>query len=140
MGMHLLQKMGWKPGEGLGKEKTGTLEPLLLEVKLDKKGLIANEESNKKKNKPAKNVVNSIKQMQGKHPVSLLSEYASKKKLGAPEYILEFECGPDHKKNFLFKVVLNGVEYKPNIASCNKKEAKAAAAKVCLQQIGLLPS
>lgn len=44
MGMHLLQKMGWKPGEGLGKEKNGSLQPLLLEVKLDKKGLVAEEE------------------------------------------------------------------------------------------------
>lgn len=42
--MHLLQKMGWKPGEGLGKEKNGSLQPLLLEVKLDKKGLVAEEE------------------------------------------------------------------------------------------------
>lgn len=38
MGMALLQKMGWKPGEGLGKNKEGTLQPLLLEVKMDKKG------------------------------------------------------------------------------------------------------
>lgn len=44
MGMHLLQKMGWKPGEGLGKEKNGSLQPLLLEIKLDKKGLVADEE------------------------------------------------------------------------------------------------
>lgn len=44
--MHLLQKMGWKPGEGLGKDKTGSLQPLLLEVKLDKKGLVATEEVN----------------------------------------------------------------------------------------------
>lgn len=44
MGMQLLQKMGWKPGEGLGKEKNGSLQPLLLEVKLDKKGLVADEE------------------------------------------------------------------------------------------------
>lgn len=44
MGMHLLQKMGWKPGEGLGKQKNGTLTPLLLEVKLDTRGLVAKEE------------------------------------------------------------------------------------------------
>lgn len=44
MGMHLLQKMGWRPGEGLGKEKNGSLQPLLLEVKLDKRGLVADEE------------------------------------------------------------------------------------------------
>lgn len=104
MGMHLLQKMGWKPGEGLGKEKTGSLEPLLLEVKLDKRGLVANEEQQKGKMKKVK-VPASVKNLQGKHPVSLLGEYASKKKIGAPQYILEFECGPDHKKNFLFKVI-----------------------------------
>lgn len=44
MGMQLLQKMGWRPGEGLGKERNGALQPLLLEVKLDKKGLVAAEE------------------------------------------------------------------------------------------------
>lgn len=45
--MHLLQKMGWRPGEGLGKEKNGSLQPLLLEVKLDKKGLVANDDVRK---------------------------------------------------------------------------------------------
>lgn len=30
--------MGWSPGEGLGKNKEGTTEPLLLDVKMDKKG------------------------------------------------------------------------------------------------------
>lgn len=44
MGMHLLKKMGWSPGEGLGKEGNGSLTPLLLELKLDKRGLEANEE------------------------------------------------------------------------------------------------
>jgi hypothetical protein len=39
MGMHLLQRMGWKPGEGLGKNKEGSTEPLSLDVKMDKKGL-----------------------------------------------------------------------------------------------------
>jgi hypothetical protein len=36
--MALLQKMGWRPGEGLGKNKEGTLVPLQLEIKMDKKG------------------------------------------------------------------------------------------------------
>lgn len=31
------------------------------------------------------------------------------------------------------------MEYKPNVASPNKKEAKANAATVCLQHLGLLP-
>ena len=51
MGMQLLQKMGWKPGEGLGKEKTGTLEPLLLNVKLNKHGLVAVDENDLAKKK-----------------------------------------------------------------------------------------
>ncbi|XP_019880643.2 protein Son isoform X2 [Aethina tumida] len=146
MGMHLLQKMGWRPGEGLGKEKSGALEPLLLQVKLDKRGLVADEEQPKKKKTKSGNgaataaaaTATAAKTMAGKHPVSLLGEYASKKKLGAPQYVLCFECGPDHKKNFLFKVILNGVEYQPNVASANKKDAKAAAAQLCLKSIGLI--
>lgn len=51
MGMHLLQKMGWTPGQGLGKEGTGTLQPLLLEVKLDTRGLQAKEEVSSRINK-----------------------------------------------------------------------------------------
>ncbi|XP_028034014.1 protein SON isoform X1 [Bombyx mandarina] len=144
MGMHLLQKMGWTPGRGLGKEGTGTLQPLLLEVKLDTKGLQAKEEYNNKYSK-------AIKQHRirsrgpapligagGKHPVSLLGEYCSKQKLGPPEYNLCFECGPDHKKNFLFKVRVAGVEYQPAVASANKKQAKADAAQLALQKLGIV--
>lgn len=105
MGMHLLQKMGWKPGEGLGKEKTGSLEPLLLEVKLDKKGLVANEEVKGKKPVKVQKNQATVKTLAGKHPVSLLGEFATKRKLGVPQYECCFECGPDHKKNFLFKVI-----------------------------------
>ncbi|KAK7071835.1 hypothetical protein SK128_024888 [Halocaridina rubra] len=39
-GLKMLQKMGWTPGEGLGKNKEGAIEPLLLDVKMDKKGRI----------------------------------------------------------------------------------------------------
>ncbi|XP_047350453.1 protein Son isoform X1 [Vespa velutina] len=140
MGMALLQKMGWRPGEGLGKNKEGTLEPLQLEVKLDKRGLISEQDIGQKTNKTAKPVVPAIKTLEGKHPVSLLGEYCSKRKLGAPVYELCFECGPDHRKNFLFKVKVNGIEYKPSVASPNKKQAKAEAAQICLQTLGLLSS
>ncbi|KAL0830404.1 hypothetical protein ABMA28_002583 [Loxostege sticticalis] len=146
MGMHLLQKMGWTPGRGLGKEGTGTLQPLLLEVKLDTKGLQAKEEVSSRNNRgkqvqrhggrgrggPAPLVAG------GKHPVSLLGEYCSKQKLGPPEYNLCFECGPDHKKNFLFKVKVAGTEYQPAVASANKKQAKADAAQLALQKLGIL--
>ncbi|XP_059049948.1 protein Son [Achroia grisella] len=144
MGMHLLQKMGWTPGQGLGKEGTGTLQPLLLEVKLDTRGLQSKEEIGNRPNKgmkphrqtrgrgPAPLIAG------GKHPVSLLGEYCSKQKLGPPEYNLCFECGPDHKKNFLFKVKVAGTEYQPAVASANKKQAKADAAQLALQKIGIV--
>ncbi|XP_011265573.1 protein SON isoform X2 [Camponotus floridanus] len=140
MGMALLQKMGWRPGEGLGKNKEGALEPLQLEVKLDKRGLVSEQDIGQKIGKTVKPVVPAVKTLEGKHPVSLLGEYCSKKKLGAPVYELCFECGPDHRKNFLFKVKVNGIEYKPSVASPNKKQAKAEAAQICLQSLGLLPS
>lgn len=104
MGMHLLRKMGWNPGEGLGKEKTGALEPLLLEVKLNKKGLVASEEQ--KRRGSQKTTKSAVKTLESKHPVSLLGEFTAKKKLGAPEYTLCLESGPDHKKMFLFKVCM----------------------------------
>ncbi|XP_015109040.1 protein SON isoform X2 [Diachasma alloeum] len=138
MGMALLQKMGWRPGEGLGKNKEGTLVPLQLEVKLDKRGLVSDQDIGLKPGKMAKPVVPTIKTLEGKHPVSLLGEFCSKRKYGAPVYELCFECGPDHKKNFLFKVIVNGIEYKPSVASPNKKQAKAEAAQICLQTLGLL--
>ncbi|XP_048512523.1 protein Son isoform X2 [Athalia rosae] len=138
MGMALLQKMGWRPGEGLGKNKEGTLVPLQLEVKLDKRGLISDQDVGTRIGKTAKPVVPTIKTLEGKHPVSLLGEYCSKRKFEAPVYELCFECGPDHRKNFLFKVKVNGIEYKPSVASPNKKQAKAEAAQICLQTIGLL--
>lgn len=145
MGMHLLQKMGWTPGQGLGKEGTGTLQPLLLEVKLDTRGLQAKEEVSTRNNKgmkvqrqPRRGGAAPALVAGGKHPVSLLGEYCSKQKLGPPEYNLCFECGPDHKKNFLFKVRVAGVEYQPAVASANKKQAKADAAQLALQKLGIV--
>ena len=44
MGELLLKKMGWKPGQGLGKNQDGSLTPLLLDVKMDKKGLVSEDE------------------------------------------------------------------------------------------------
>lgn len=38
IGMFLLQKMGWKHGEGLGKNNEGAKEPLMLDFKIDRKG------------------------------------------------------------------------------------------------------
>lgn len=41
--------------------------------------------------------------------------------------------------NIIFQVKVNGIEYKPSVASPNKKQAKAEAAQICLQTLGLLP-
>ncbi|XP_077968141.1 G patch domain-containing protein 11-like isoform X2 [Styela clava] len=38
-GFAMLQKMGYKPGEGLGKNKTGRVEPVPIAVKANKTGL-----------------------------------------------------------------------------------------------------
>lgn len=46
----------------------------------------------------------SLASLEQKHPVSLLGELASKRRWGAPNYVLVFEDGPAHAKNFVFKV------------------------------------
>ena len=47
IGEKLLQKMGWKEGEGLGKTKEGDTEPIQFkEIKTDRKGLVSQEEDN----------------------------------------------------------------------------------------------
>lgn len=38
--MRLMAKMGWRPGFGLGREGTGAVEPLTLDVKNDRKGSV----------------------------------------------------------------------------------------------------
>ena len=48
-GEFMLKKMGWKDGEGLGKFKSGDVNPLTLDIKFDKKGLMAAEETKKGK-------------------------------------------------------------------------------------------
>lgn len=135
IGMFLLQKMGWKQGEGLGKNNEGTREPLLLDFKVDRKGL--NTQGEGKKGPQPKGP--SIKDLSGKHPVSALGELCNKRKWGAPQYEVVHESGPAHKKDFLFKVRVNSVDYQPSVTSNNKKLAKAQAATVCLQELGLIP-
>ncbi|XP_022256948.1 protein SON-like [Limulus polyphemus] len=132
--MHLLKKMGWNPGEGLGKNKEGSLEPLLLNVKTDKKGLVAGSEMKKK---PIFTAI--AKDFSGKHPVSAIMELCTKRRWDPPQFSLVDENGPSHKKTFLFKVRVNGIEYQPAVSSPSKKQAKAVTATVCLQALGILP-
>lgn len=136
IGMALLQKMGWKQGEGLGKNNEGSVEPLALDFKTDRRGLTSTGEQMPKTFKGSAPVVRDLS---GKHPVSALVELCNRRKWGAPAFELVHESGPDHKKNFLFKVIVNRTEYQPTIAMNNKKSAKAAAATCCLQELGLVP-
>ena len=43
-GKRLLEKMGWKPGQALGKNKNGSTEPIDLNFNLDRKGLCGRDE------------------------------------------------------------------------------------------------
>ena len=51
--MKLLQKMGWKPGQVIGKRGEGYAEPIALTVKIDRKGLSTGKEKATKKGAPA---------------------------------------------------------------------------------------
>ncbi len=103
IGMYLLIKMGWNPGQGLGKNNEGVVDPIMLDIKMDKKGLVAEQEE--VRNLPLQ-LVSVPKQTTGKNPVSIIHELCAKKKWGTPVYEQVFEQGPDHRNNFMFKVSL----------------------------------
>ncbi|XP_041822201.1 protein SON isoform X3 [Chelmon rostratus] len=135
VGEFLMRKMGWKTGEGLGRNREGTVEPIIIDFKVDRKGLVAEGE------KPQKQTGGLVvtKDLMGKHPVSALIELCNKRRITQPDFVMVHHSGPDHRKNFLFKVTVNGVDYQPQTASPNKKHAKAMAATVALQALGEVP-
>ncbi|CAI5772615.1 protein SON isoform X1 [Podarcis lilfordi] len=135
MGAQLMRKMGWREGEGLGKNKEGNKEPILVDFKTDRKGLVAVGEKTQKRHGP----FSAVKDLSGKHPVSALLEVCNKRRWLPPIFALVNDNRPEHNKHFLFKVLVNGIEYKPNSVSPNKKHAKAMAATVALQALGLVP-
>ena len=47
------------------------------------------------------------KDLAGKHPVSALTELCSKRRWGPPVFEIAFDCGPPHKKQYVFKVSKN---------------------------------
>ena len=81
---------------------------------------------------------NNLMQMARKHPVSGLIEITTKLVWEEPKFVQILECGPVYKKRYIFKVVVNGNDYQPTIASGTKKEARATAATVALQEMGFL--
>ncbi|XP_044140377.1 protein SON isoform X4 [Bufo gargarizans] len=133
-GALLMRKMGWKEGEGLGRNNEGNVDPILLDFKTDRKGLVADGE--KASNKLA---LPAMKDLSGKHPISALMELCNKKKWSPPEFELVDDTGPEHRKRFLFRVTVNGVLCQPSQPSLTKKLAKATAAATALQALGALP-
>lgn len=39
VGEFLMRKMGWRTGEGLGRNREGTVEPIVIDFKVDRKGV-----------------------------------------------------------------------------------------------------
>ena len=68
MGRRLLEKMGWKDGMSLGKSNEGCLEPLILDIKTDRKGLMSQEEGPKRSMPVVSQSQVSVKDLSGKHP------------------------------------------------------------------------
>ncbi|XP_068612316.1 protein SON-like [Brachionichthys hirsutus] len=136
VGEFLMRKMGWRMGEGLGRNREGTVEPIVIDFKVDRKGLVAEGE------KPQKQTGGLVvtKDLMGKHPVSALIELCNKRRIMQPDFVMVHHGGPDHRKNFLFKVTVEGLDYQPQTASPNKKHAKAMAATVALQALGEVPA
>lgn len=68
---------------------------------------MAAEEDLRSKRKIGNNEVLTLtacKDLSGKHPVSALMELATKRRWGPPNFTQAFECGPPHKKQYIFKV------------------------------------
>ncbi|XP_053792330.1 protein SON isoform X1 [Vidua chalybeata] len=105
MGAQLMRKMGWREGEGLGKNKEGSVEPIMVDFKTDRKGLVAVGEKAQKRS--GHYVV--MKDLSGKHPVSALMEICNKRRWTPPEFVLVDDSGPDHRKHFIFKKHLTGL-------------------------------
>ncbi|CAK5039437.1 unnamed protein product [Meloidogyne enterolobii] len=108
IGMRLMEKMGWKPGQGLG----------FFSEYLER---IPKRES--------------VLDPTGKNPVSVLMEVCSRNRWMNPEFVCD-EMGPHNNRRYLWKAVLNGVEYSPSLPSSNKKAGKAQVCMVVLEALG----
>ncbi len=67
--------MGWNPGQGLGKNNEGVVDPIMLDIKMDKKGLVAEQVVRNL----TQQLVSVSKQTTGKNLVSIIHELCAKK-------------------------------------------------------------
>lgn len=146
-GTNMMQKMGWNPGQSLGKRQNGQLEPHMPDIKVNRRGfdvagqnndVTMHNNNNKKIQIGPKPVKVKPIVIEGKNPICVLEEYSSKKKISPPRYETIVDEGPIHDKTFVFKVVVDGVEYSADKGGKKKKDAKAEAARQCLIKLGLL--
>jgi dsRNA-specific ribonuclease len=72
-------------------------------------------------------------------PVAILTKFCAHNNYTAPIFELVREEGPDHRKLFMYRVLVNEMYYQPTLSSPTKKEAKQMAAIVCLQAFRALP-
>jgi hypothetical protein len=70
-----------------------------------------------------------------KHPISALIEHCAKLRWKAPSFSIAFASGPVHKKQFIFKVVVNEQTFQPESPTINKKKAKSDAASLALKNL-----
>ena len=108
--MHLLKRMGWNEGQGLGKDNAGIVEPIMPVLKFDTKGLKTEEEINPKNIAKQMHLFDPTNVRQT-HPVINLQEYCQKKRMPPPEYVMVEQCGPAHKPCFVMKVHINNMWY-----------------------------
>ena len=78
-----------------------------------------------------------LKDEHEKNYKSLLQDYAQRRVNAIPVYRVMKEVGSDHKKMFQVMVELDSAQYGPAWGA-NKKEAEQRAAKLALEQLGLL--
>nr|CAD2153012.1 unnamed protein product [Meloidogyne enterolobii] len=62
-------------------------------------------------------------------------EVCSRNRWMNPEFVCD-EMGPHNNRRYLWKAVLNGVEYSPSLPSSNKKAGKAQVCMVVLEALG----
>lgn len=114
-------------GDGIGIREQRPDQPIAplsdqLDLKLDKKGLGIGGKQNA-----------DLSQL-----VGMLNNICWDRHWKMPTYDLISESGPPHAKQFLFRIVFNGEEYKAKEPGSTKKIGKALAAKVCMEALDLI--
>jgi len=137
VGRRLLEKMGWSDGQALGKLGVGDVEPLVIDFKLDRRGLNAIDEVHKgqKAKLELRASTQPLNILSGKHPVSAINEVCQKRRWPLPTWTT-IESG--HRWKMAIRVCEE--TYTPETFASTKKTAKMAAARVSLIEMGLIPA